>query len=212
MQIKNKLYVYFTKRIIDIFGSIIVLFFLLPVFLILIVLTFITLGHPVFFVQKRIGKNNKIFNFYKFRTMKNIYDQTGYLLPDNKRITKFGQFLRKTSLDEIPEIFIVITGNMSLIGPRPLPSKYLPFFNKNELNRHLVKPGITGLAQVNGRNSISWEGKFQQDLEYVSKVGLLLDILIIFKTIFVLFKRKDIHLRGQSSNIDFDEYRKNEKK
>jgi lipopolysaccharide/colanic/teichoic acid biosynthesis glycosyltransferase len=212
MQVRNKLYVNFIKRIIDILSSIISLILLIPVFLILLFLTFITLGHPVLFIQKRIGKHNKIFNFYKFRTMKNLYDDSGNLLPDNKRITKFGQFLRKTSLDEIPEIFIVLTGKMSLIGPRPLPSKYLPYFNKNELNRHLVKPGITGLAQVNGRNSISWEAKFQQDLDYVNKIGLLLDILIVFKTIFVLFKRKDIHLRGQSSNIDFDEYRKNENK
>ena len=149
----------------------------------------INLGSPIFFKQKRPGLNNKVFNIYKFRTMTNDHDHYGNLLPDETRLTKFGRFLRSTSLDELPSLWSVLKGDMSLIGPRPLLVEYLPFFSEKQARRHEVRPGITGWAQVNGRNAISWEEKFELDVWYVDNLSITIDIKILWLTIIrVLFR------------------------
>lgn len=183
------MYKFFLKRAIEIILSLSGLIFLMPIYLVIIILVRTNLGSPIFFKQKRPGLNNKVFNIYKFRTMTNDHDHYGNLLPDETRLTKFGRFLRSTSLDELPSLWSVLKGDMSLIGPRPLLVEYLPFFSEKQARRHEVRPGITGWAQVNGRNAISWEEKFELDVWYVDNLSITIDIKILWLTIIrVLFR------------------------
>jgi lipopolysaccharide/colanic/teichoic acid biosynthesis glycosyltransferase len=193
------MYKCFFKRLIDNILSGMALIVLLPLYIILIVLVNIKLGYPVIFKQERPGKNEKIFKMYKFRTMTSETDNKGNLLPDSARLTKFGNLLRKTSLDELPEIWNIFKGNMSIIGPRPLLVRYLPLYSPIQKRRHEVRPGLTGLAQVNGRNAISWEEKFIIDVEYVDNISFINDIKIFFKTIAKVLKREGISQQGEAT-------------
>lgn len=191
------------KRIMDIIISILGLIILSPVLLIISILICIKLGQPVIFGQERPGKGGKIFKLYKFRTMTNENDEDGNLLPDEKRLTKFGKMLRATSLDELPELINIIKGDMSIIGPRPLLVKYLPLYNEEQSKRHNVRPGLSGLAQINGRNAITWEEKFKYDVEYVEKMTFWLDIKIFFMTIRKVLKREGINAQSDSIMEEF---------
>ncbi|PXV63080.1 lipopolysaccharide/colanic/teichoic acid biosynthesis glycosyltransferase [Halanaerobium congolense] len=192
------------KRIIDIFISLIGLMVISPIFLLIYIMIYFKLGSPVFFIQKRPGKNEKIFKMIKFRTMLDVKDENGKLLPDKKRLTSFGKFLRSSSLDELPELINVLKGEMSLVGPRPLLVEYLPRYNEHQARRHEMRPGITGLAQVNGRNTISWEDKFDYDVKYIDNFSLLLDLKIIIKTFFKVFKREDISSKNHATMEKFN--------
>ena len=161
------------------------------------------MGSPIFFTQDRVGKNNKVFKMIKFRSMKDGVDKNGNLLPDEMRLTKFGKILRSTSLDELPELINVLKGDMSLIGPRPLLVDYLPLYNENQVRRHNVLPGLTGWAQINGRNSLSWNEKFNLDIWYVDNWSLTLDIKIFFLTIYKVFKRDGI---SQEGNVTMERF------
>jgi len=180
------------KRMLDIILSLTTIIILFPIFFLISILVLIFLGKPVFFKQSRIGKNEEKFNMYKFRTMTNKTDKKGELLPDEKRLTKFGKFLRKTSLDELPEFFNILTGKMSFIGPRPLLVEYLDYYTEEEHHRHDVRPGLTGLAQVNGRNLLSWDERFKKDIEYVNNITFIGDVKIIIKTIKTVLKHEGI--------------------
>lgn len=180
------------KRCMDVILSLLAIIVLLPIYIIVSILVKVKLGSPILFRQKRPGKDEKIFEMYKFRTMTDERDENGELLPDEVRLTKFGRFLRSTSLDELPELFNILKGDMSIIGPRPLLVEYLPRYNEEQRRRHEVRPGLSGLAQANGRNAISWEEKFQYDVEYVDHVTFLGDWKIIFKTIWNVLKRNGI--------------------
>lgn len=188
----KSIYRKYIKRLLDILLSLIAIICLSFVFLIVAFLVRVKLGSPVLFKQKRPGMNEKIFLMYKFRTMTDERREDGEFLPDDVRLTKFGKFLRSTSLDELPELFNILKGDMSLVGPRPLLVQYLPLYNKHQKRRHEVRPGLSGLAQVNGRNAISWEEKFNLDVEYVGNVSFSLDIKIIFLTIKKVFIREGI--------------------
>lgn len=190
------MYEKFFKRPIDFLGALILVMLLLPVYLVLYVLIIIFLGKPAIFRQERPGKDGVIFRVMKFRSMTNETDKDGNLLPDAQRLTKFGWFLRKSSLDEIPQLFNVLKGDMSFIGPRPLLVRYLPYYNEEEKRRHNVRPGITGLAQVNGRNAISWKAKFAYDIKYVDNITFLGDVKIVLQTIQKVLKRSDITIGG----------------
>ena len=190
------------KRIFDLSASIILLIILCPILIIVMTLIFLILGRPVFFKQIRCGYKLQPFLLYKFRTMHEKFNLNGDQLPDNERVSKFGKFLRKTSLDELPQLFNVITGDMSLVGPRPLLMEYIPLYSKKQIKRHNVLPGITGWAQINGRNFISWEKKFELDLWYVNNKSYLIDIKIILITILKVFKGEGI------SNLDLDSNKK----
>lgn len=179
------------KRTFDFFTSLFGLIILLPLLLIISVLVSFKLGTPVFFFQKRPGLRGKPFYMIKFRTLTNEKDNSGQLLSDDKRLTRFGSFLRSSSLDELPELFNVLKGDMSLVGPRPLRMYYLPLYNEFQMQRHDMKPGITGWAQVNGRNALSWEKKFEYDVWYVKNWSFLLDIKIIFLTLAKVIKREN---------------------
>ena len=187
------MYKLFFKRIIDIFLSVIFILLFWWLYIIIVILVRRKLGSPVIFRQKRPGLNEKIFTMYKFRTMTDKKDENGNLLPDKDRLTKFGKFLRSTSLDEIPELWNVIKGEMSLVGPRPLLVSYLAKYNEYEKRRHEVRPGITGFAQVNGRNNTTWEDRFKNDIYYVENISFLLDIKIIIKTFLKVIKKSDIN-------------------
>ncbi|MBO4855055.1 sugar transferase [Candidatus Saccharibacteria bacterium] len=187
----------FFKRPLDIIFALLALIILLIPMSIISVLVKINLGEPVIFRQKRPGKNEKVFNLLKFRTMTDAKDKKGKLLPDEKRLTKFGKFLRSTSLDELPEIFNILVGHMSFVGPRPLLVEYLPYYKANEKHRHDVRPGLTGLAQVNGRNTLSWEDKFKLDLKYVNKITFATDASILWKTFLKVIKRSDVQMGNQ---------------
>lgn len=189
----------FFKRFFDIVFSGMALIFLSPIYIILAVLIRAKLGGPVLFIQQRPGKKEKIFKMYKFRTMTNEKDENGDLLPDEKRLTKFGKLLRSTSLDELPEIWNIFKGDMSIIGPRPLLVQYLPLYNEFQKRRHEVRPGLTGLAQISGRNAITWQEKFEKDVEYIDKLSITLDAKIFFKTIKKVLKRDDISQEGQAT-------------
>ena len=178
-----------------------VLFF--PLIFIVIVLVRIRLGAPVFFVQERAGKNGTAFRMIKIRSMTDQRDSEGNLLPDAERLTPFGKFIRSSSLDELSELVNVVKGEMSLVGPRPLPTRYLPRYSKFQSRRHEVKPGITGWAQINGRNNISWDDKLALDVWYVENQSLKLDILILFKTVKQVLLRKDISEPGQATATEF---------
>ncbi len=186
------MYKTYIKRITDLTLTFFGMLFLLPIFLLIILIVKINLGSPIFFIQKRPGLNGKVFNIYKFRTMINKSDKYGNLLSDEKRLTKFGKFLRSTSLDELPELINVLKGDMSLVGPRPLLVEYLPLYSKRQSIRHEVKPGITGWAQINGRNAISWNEKFELDVWYVYNLSIGLDIKILWLTLKKVILRNDI--------------------
>jgi len=187
------LYSLFFKRIIDFVLALLGLIFALPVFVVLTILLAIANNGNAYFIQERPGKNGKVFHLIKFRTMNNKCDEKGKLLSDHARLTPIGRFVRSTSLDEIPQLFNVLKGDMSLIGPRPLLVKYLPLYTKTQARRHVVKPGITGWTQVNGRNSLTWEKKFELDVWYVDHVSFTLDLKILWLTIIKVFKREGIN-------------------
>lgn len=189
----NKKIDYFVKRIMDITLSFIGLVLLLPVLLIVSILIRFKLGSPIFFTQDRVGKGNNVFKIIKFRTMKDVRDINGNLLPESERRTSFGNKLRDLSIDEIPELINILKGDMSLVGPRPLLVDYLQYYNDEQIKRHNVLPGLTGWAQINGRNSITWEEKFKLDLWYVNNYSLKLDIKILFMTIYKVLKRDGIN-------------------
>jgi hypothetical protein len=180
------------KRAIDCVVAIVVLVALSPIGLILTIVNYINFGSPVLFSQQRPGRHEKIFRMFKFRTMTNEKDEHGELLPDDVRLTRWGKILRSTSLDELPELWNVVRGDMSFVGPRPLLVGYLPLYSQHQSRRHEVRPGITGLAQVNGRNQLSWPEKFDLDVQYVESVSFLLDLKILWKTITVTLKREGI--------------------
>ncbi len=189
----------FLKRILDIIFSLLLIILLLPLMMFLVILIYIYLGSPVIFRQQRPGLHGKPFMIYKFRTMCNLYDTDGNLLDDTFRLTRFGKFLRNTSLDEIPELFNVLNGSMSFIGPRPLMMEYLTEYSSEQHRRHHVRPGITGLAQINGRNLLAWEERFKLDVWYVDNWSLWLDIKILARTILVVLKREGINEEGYAT-------------
>ena len=188
----NGLYNKYIKRILDILISLTFIVLFSWLYLILVILVRIKLGSPVLFCQERPGYNEKIFKLYKFRTMTDKRDEKGNLLPDSERLTKFGSMLRSTSLDELPEMFNILKGDMSLIGPRPLLVEYLPYYTEEERLRHSVRPGLTGLAQVSGRNYLAWDKRLARDVEYVNHISFIMDVRIIIKTIMVVLKKEDI--------------------
>ena len=191
----------FVKRLLDITISLIALIFLLPLMSLIYLSVRINLGSPAFFLQERVGKDNKIFKMIKFRTMKNSTDKNGNLLSDNERVTKFGSFLRSFSLDELPELVNILKGDMSLVGPRALLVQYLELYNDEQIRRHEVLPGLTGWAQINGRNSITWSEKFKLDVWYVDNWSLWLDIKIFFLTFWKVLKREGIN---QSESVTME--------
>lgn len=186
------MYQKYIKRFLDIVISLTALIVLSPVLLVVAILVRIKLGVPVIFHQKRPGYREEIFELNKFRTMTDERDEEGNLLPDAQRLTSFGNFLRKTSLDELPELWNILKGDMSLIGPRPLLVGYLPYYTEEEKLRHTVRPGLTGLAQVSGRNFIAWDARLQKDVEYVKNLSFWMDVKILFKTVSVVFKKEDV--------------------
>ena len=192
------------KRSIDILGSGIGLIVISPILLIVGLAIKFKLGSPIFFTQDRVGKDGKVFKMIKFRTMLNAFDKFGEPLPDEERLTLFGKFLRSTSIDELPELINVFKGDMSLVGPRPLLLKYIPLYSKEQWRRHEVRPGITGWAQVNGRNSISWSEKFKLDVWYVDNRSLLLDIQILLKTVLKVIKKSDINQNEHETMESFN--------
>ncbi|MBE5819577.1 MAG: sugar transferase [Clostridiales bacterium] len=194
------MYSKYIKRILDFTISLIAIIVLSPVLLITALLVRIKLGSPIIFKQKRPGKDEKIFTLYKFRTMTDKKDEKGNLLPDEQRLTKFGKLLRSTSLDELPELINIIKGDMSIVGPRPLLVEYLELYNEEQKHRHDVRPGLTGLAQISGRNSITWEAKFKEDIEYINNISFINDIKIILKTVAKVFKREGISRRRYRDN------------
>ncbi|MFA5702713.1 MAG: sugar transferase [Advenella sp.] len=191
------------KRFLDIFFSIIVLILLSPIILIVVVGISKKLGSPVLFRQPRPGRNGKSFTMVKFRTMRDAVDNDGNPLPDSERMTPFGNFLRSTSLDELPELWNVLKGDMSLVGPRPLLMEYLPLYNQEQSRRHEVRPGVTGWAQINGRNAISWEDKFKLDVWYVDKQSFWLDLKILFLTVKKVLVRDGISAEGEATMSRF---------
>jgi len=197
------MYRLFLKRIFDFLLALIGIILLSPVFLVVLVLLITNNQGKPFFFQKRPGKNEKIFNVIKFKTMTDKKDPHGQLLPDADRLTKLGVFIRKTSLDEIPQLINVLKGDMSLIGPRPLLPEYLPLYNATQKKRHDVKPGITGWAQVNGRNAISWKQKFEFDVYYVENISFIFDVNIFFLTIVKVFRTEGINNEGQATTTRF---------
>lgn len=206
------MYKNYIKRFLDFTLSLLALILLSPLMLIIAILVRIKLGTPVIFKQQRPGKNEKIFTLYKFRTMTDKKDENGNLLPDSERLTKFGKLLRSTSLDELPELVNIIKGDMAIVGPRPLLVGYLPLYNEEQKHRHDVRPGLTGLAQVNGRNSISWEEKFKDDLKYVNKITFIGDTKIILKTVGKVFKREGISQENSATMEKFQGSKENKEK
>lgn len=192
MKHRKGFYERFLKRPQDFLCALVGLIILSPVMLITAILVRIKLGSPVIFKQERPGLHGKVFILYKFRTMTDERDAEGNLLPSNQRLTRFGKKLRSTSLDELPELLNILKGDMSIVGPRPLLVRYLPLYNEHQARRHEVRPGFTGLAQVNGRNAISWEEKFDWDVEYVDHISFLGDWKIIFRTVGTVLKREGI--------------------
>lgn len=198
------MYRLFFKRLLDFILSLIAIIILFPVYIIVAILVKIKLGSPVLFTQDRPGLNEKIFKMYKFRTMTSETDNEGHLLPDEVRLTSFGKLLRSTSLDELPELFNILKGDMSIVGPRPLLVKYLPRYNEEQKHRHDVRPGLTGLAQVNGRNTITWEDKFKYDVEYTKNVTFINDVKIILETVLKVLQREGI---SSDTSVTMEEFR-----
>ena len=203
----NGIYRRFLKRPMDFILSLMAIIVLSPVLIIVGVLVRVKLGSPVLFKQKRPGLNEKIFTMYKFRTMTDEKDENGELLPDSVRLTKFGRMLRSTSLDELPELINILKGDMSIVGPRPLAVQYLPYYSETERMRHLIRPGLSGLAQINGRNTATWEDRFNYDVKYVNEITFLGDLKIIFQTVLKANQRSDIGERGVNAPMDLDKYR-----
>ncbi|MDT0556645.1 sugar transferase [Patiriisocius hiemis] len=193
----------FLKPLLDFFVAIVLFVILLPCFIVIVILLTIVQKTNPFFLQKRPGKHEKIFSIIKFKTMNNATDNKGDLLPDNERITGLGKFVRSTSLDEIPQLLNVIKGDMSIVGPRPLLPEYLPLYNEFQKKRHQVKPGITGYAQVNGRNAISWEKKFEFDIWYVNNQSFMLDFKILLLTLKKVFVRENITAKDHVTTTKF---------
>ncbi len=206
MERKESFYEKYIKRALDILCSLAAIIVFCWLYVIIAVLVRIKLGSPVIFKQPRPGKDEKIFNMYKFRTMTNETDAEGKLLPDEMRLTRFGRFLRSTSLDELPEAFCILNGSMSVIGPRPLLVSYLPYYTERERLRHTVRPGLSGLAQVSGRNSLAWDDRLEKDVEYVENISFLTDLKIVFMTVKKVLSRSDISV-GEEGNLA--EIRKN---
>lgn len=204
----TEMYRKWIKRLLDIILSFVGIFLLSWLYVILWVLVRVKLGGPALFTQERPGKDGKLFKLYKFRSMTDERDENGELLPDEVRLTSFGRLLRSTSLDELPELFNILKGDMSLIGPRPLLVQYLPLYNEEQKHRHDVRPGLTGLAQVNGRNAITWEKKFAYDVEYVRKLSFGLDCKILIRTVQAVFKREGI---SSATNATMEAFTGNEK-
>ena len=200
------MYAKYVKRILDFILSLLALIILMPLMFILWILVRIKLGKPAIFKQQRPGKNEKIFTLYKFRTMTDEKDENGNLLPDEKRLTKFGKFLRSTSLDELPELWNIVKGDMSIVGPRPQLVRDMVFMTEQQRKRHKVRQGLTGLAQINGRNNITWEQKINYDLEYINNVSFKNDCKIILKTIEIVFKRENIETDGMQTAEDLGDY------
>lgn len=192
------------KRGIDIVGSLVGLTLFSPVIIITGILVYFNLGSPIFFTQNRVGKDNKVFKMIKFRSMRDAKNKFGENLPDEERLTPFGEKLRSLSLDELPELINVLKGDMSLVGPRPLLVEYLELYSDEQIRRHEVRPGITGLAQVNGRNSISWSDRFKYDVEYVDNNNLFLDIKILIMTVFKVIKKDGISQEGHVTMESFN--------
>lgn len=186
------------KKIIDFVLALIALIILSPVIIVVAVMVKIKLGSPVIFKQKRPGLNEKIFTIYKFRTMTEKKDENGLSLPDSERLTKFGKILRSTSIDELPELWNILIGDMSLVGPRPLLIEYLPYYSNDERKRHSVRPGLTGLAQVNGRNNLNWDNRLAKDMEYINNISFFYDIKIIFKTFIKVIKKENVLIVDKS--------------
>ena len=197
------MYQKYIKRLLDFVLSLCAIICLSPVYLVVAILVRVKLGSPVLFTQDRPGKNEKIFKMYKFRTMTDAKDDEGNLLPDDVRLIKFGRTLRATSLDELPELFNILKGDMSIVGPRPLLVRYLERYNEEQKHRHDVLPGLTGLAQVNGRNAISWEDKFRYDVEYTRNVTFVGDVKIILKTIAKVFIKEGI---SSGTSVTMEEF------
>lgn len=206
------MYHLFFKRLLDCSFSIILLIFLSPLLVLISILVVIINGRPILFSQERPGKNQKIFKMYKFRSMTNQKDKYGNYLPDDKRLTKFGSLLRKTSIDELPSLLNIAKGDMSFVGPRPLLVKYLPYYSQLEQKRHNVRPGLTGLSQVNGRNLLNWDKRLELDIEYVENVSFMNDVKIIVKTAEKVLKRADIVVGNEHIMEDFDVERKKKMK
>lgn len=203
---KNSLYARYIKRMFDIILSAAGMLLFWPIYLVVAFLVRVKLGSPVIFCQKRPGRDGKIFKLYKFRTMTDARDENGRLLPDEERVTRFGKALRSTSLDELPELFNIFRGEMSIIGPRPLAAQYLPYYNEVERHRHDMRPGLTGLAQVSGRGGLGWEERFSYDIRYIKKVCFTMDIWILLKTVQKVFLRENI--TAAEGLKDFDEFRR----
>lgn len=203
MDHKKGFYEKYIKRPQDFLCALLACIVLSPILLVIAVLVKVKIGSPVLFAQERPGLNGKIFKLYKFRTMTNECDENGNLLPDDKRLTTFGKVLRSTSLDELPELGAILAGNMAVCGPRPLLVRYLPRYNEHQARRHEVRPGFTGLAQVNGRNAISWEEKFDLDVEYVDNITFLGDWKIIFQTVWTVLKREGI---SSETSVTMEEF------
>ena len=203
------MYAKYIKRVLDFILSLLALIVLSLPMLIIYILVRIKLGKPAIFKQERPGKDEKIFTLYKFRTMTDEKDEQGNLLPDEKRLTRFGKILRSTSLDELPELINIIKGDMSIVGPRPLLVEYLEYYTEEEKHRHDVRPGLTGLAQISGRNTISWEEKFKDDIEYVHNVTMMNDVKIILKTVVKVFKREGISQEGNETMEKFSRSKEN---
>lgn len=200
------MYAKYFKRVVDILCALAALIVFGWLYILVAILVRINLGSPVLFCQPRPGKDEKIFKLYKFRTMTDERDENGQLLPDEVRLTKFGQFLRSTSLDELPEAFNILKGDMSVIGPRPQLVRDMVFMTPEQRKRHTVRPGLSGLAQVRGRNAISWEGKLATDLEYIENITFFGDVKIIFQTVVKALKRSDIVREGTVSDMDFGDW------
>lgn len=201
---KETVYQKYVKRALDFLLSFIALILLSPALLVTAMLVRVKLGKPVIFQQERPGKGEKIFKLYKFRTMTDARDEKGQMLSDEARLTKFGRALRSTSLDELPELWNIIKGDMSIVGPRPLLVRYLPLYNEKQRRRHDVRPGFTGLAQVHGRNSISWTEKFDWDVSYVDHVSFWMDVRILWKTVGIVLKREGI---SSDTSVTMEEFK-----
>ena len=200
---KKKIYEKYFKRFLDLTISLVAIIILLPILIFTALLIKIMLGSPVIFKQSRPGLNEKIFNLYKFRTMTNEKDNNGILLPDEVRLTRLGRLLRSTSLDELPSLINIIKGDLSIVGPRPLLVKYLPLYNNEQKKRHDVRPGLTGLAQVNGRNSLTWGEKFKYDIKYINNISLINDVRIIMLTIKKVLTREGVSSGNSVTMLEF---------
>ncbi len=198
------MYIKVFKPLLDRLAALFLMILFLPIYLLVALIIYIKMGRPIFFTQERPGYKGKIFKIYKFRTMSNKRDENGELLPDEKRLSKVGKTIRSLSLDELPQLFNILKGDMSFIGPRPLLVEYLPLYNKEQQRRHDVKPGITGWAQVNGRNAISWKEKFRYDVEYVENISFLFDMKILWLTIVKVFKKEGISQEGRATMEKFN--------